>query len=175
MKLHPWSLPVLSFVVLLGMVAGNGYWVMRRARAMHDEMIEAHQSYLRADALLKALTKDTYVGELVVRDYLLDTLADSATAYQQQMTALQDSERHDLHGLEPELDQRETVELERLKAEVDGYWQSISPIFQWTPEEKAKKGQQFLRHVRRGFVRRSEGARVIQAAYQRALRKQQLT
>jgi len=146
MKLRPWSLPVLSFAVLLGMVAGNGYWVMRRARAIHDEMIEAHQSYLRADALLKALTKDMYVGELVVRDYLLDTLADSAPAYQQQMTALLESERHDLHGLEPELDQREIVELERLKSEVDGYWQSISPIFQWTPEEKAKKGQQFLRH-----------------------------
>src|ERR1700739_186671 len=134
MKLRPWALPVLSFVVLLGLVGANGYWVMRRARAIHDEMIAAHQSYLRADLLLKRLTKEMYVGELVVRDYLLDTLPENAVMYQQQMTVLLDSMRRDLHRLEPELDQRETVELERLKLEVETYWQSLSAIFHWTQE-----------------------------------------
>ena len=61
------------------------------------------------------------------------------------MAVLLESMRHGLHGLEPELDAAETVELERLKAEVETYWQSLSPIFQWTPEEKTKLGQQFLR------------------------------
>jgi len=42
MKLRPWGLPVLSFVVLLGLVGGNGYWVMRRARSIHDERMGAH-------------------------------------------------------------------------------------------------------------------------------------
>ena len=146
MKLRPRALPFLSFVALLGLVAGNGFWVMRRARSIQEEMLEAHQSYLRADALLKGLAKDMYVGELLVRDYLLDASADGARTYQQQMAALLESERHDLRGLEPELDQGEIVELERLNAEVESYWQSLSQIFQWTREEKAKRGQQFLRH-----------------------------
>jgi signal transduction histidine kinase len=146
MKLRPWALPVLSFVVLLGLVGGNGYRLMRRARGIHDEMIEAHQSYLRADALLKRLTKEMYGGELVVRDYLLDTMPDNALMYQQQMGVVLDSMRRDLHGLEPELDEGETVELEQLKVEVETYWRSLSPIFHWTPEEKVKLGQQFLRH-----------------------------
>jgi signal transduction histidine kinase len=146
MKLRPWAIPVLSFVVLLCLVGGNGYWVMRRARAIHDEMIVAHQSYLRADLLLKRLTKEMYVGELVVRDYLLDTSLDNSLSYQQQMSALLDSIRSDLHGLEPELDEKETLELDRLKAEVETYWQSLSTIFHWTVEEKAKLGQQFLQH-----------------------------
>jgi signal transduction histidine kinase len=146
MKLRPWALPVLSFVVLLGLIGANGYWVMRRARTIHDEMIAAHRSYLRADALLKRLTKEMYEGELMVRDYLLDTSPDNSLSYQQQMSALVDSMRHDLHGLEPELDEREKLELDHLKAEVEGYWQSLSPIFQWTLPEKARLGQQFLRH-----------------------------
>jgi signal transduction histidine kinase len=146
MKLRPWALPVLSFVVLLGLVGANGYWVMRRARAIHDEMIAAHQSYLRADILLKRLTKEMYVGELVVRDYLLDAAPEHTLTYQQQMSSLLDSMRRDLHGLEPELDERETLELDRLKSEVETYWQSLSPIFRWTVDEKAKLGQQFIQH-----------------------------
>jgi signal transduction histidine kinase len=146
MKLRPWALPVLSFVLLLSLVGGSGYWVMRRAKAIHDEMLGAHQSYLRADALLKRLTKETYVFELVVRDYLLDTLPENTAMYQQQMGVLLDSMRRDLHGLEPELDQGEMVELERLKMEVETYWQSVAPIFHWTKEEKARLGQAFLRH-----------------------------
>jgi signal transduction histidine kinase len=146
MKLRPWALPVLSFVVLLCLVGGNGYWVMRRARAIHDEMIAAHQSYLRADLLLKRLTKEMYLGELVVRDYLLDTSPGNSSSYQQQMSALLNSMRSELHGLEPELDEKETLELDRLKAEVETYWQSLSPIFSWTVEEKAKLGKQFLQH-----------------------------
>src|SRR6201998_4418802 len=129
MKLRPWALPVLSFVVLLGLVGANGYWVMRRARGIHDEMIASHQSYLRADLLLKRLTKEMYVGELVVRDYLLDSTPGSPLNYQQQMSALLDSMRSHLHGLEPELDEKETLELDHLKAEVETYWQSLSPIF----------------------------------------------
>src|SRR5215471_1745464 len=145
MKLRPWVLPVLSFVLLLSMVAGNGFWVMSRARTIHDEMIEAHQTYVRADRLLKELAKDMYLGELEVRDYLLDSSPESGPMYRQQLSVLLESMRHDLHGLEPELDAGETIELERLKTEVETYWQSLSPIFHWTPEEKAKLGQQFLR------------------------------
>jgi len=144
MKLRPWTLPVLSFVVLLGLIGANGYWVMRRARAIHDEIIAAHQSYLREDLLLKRLTKEMYTGELVIRDYLLDTAPEQTLTHQQQMSALFDSMRGDLHRLEPELNEQETLELDRLKAEVDTYWQSISPIFHWTRDEKAKLGQQFL-------------------------------
>lgn len=144
MKLRPWALPVLSFVVLLGLVGGNGYRVMRRARAIHDEMLAAHESYRRTDALLKQLTKKMYVGELVLRDYLLDSAPDDATIYQQQMTDLLDSMRQDLRGLEPELDEREAVELEQLKVEVETYWHSLSPVFHWTRREKIELGQQFL-------------------------------
>src|ERR1700751_5161397 len=146
MRLHPWALPVLSFVVLLCLVGGNGYWVMRRARGIHDEMIASHQSYLRADLLLKRLTKEMYVGELVGRDYLLDAAPDPTLTYKQQMRELLDSMRNDLPGLEPELDKRETLELDRLKAEVETYWQSLSPIFHGKVEEKTKLGQRFLQH-----------------------------
>jgi signal transduction histidine kinase len=145
MKVRSWVLPVLSFAVLLGLVAGNGFWVMSRARAIHDEMIKAHQSYLRADTFLERLTRDSYLGELVARDYLLDASASGPAPYQERMNGLRDSMRRDLQGLAPELDQGETVELELLKVEVESYWQSLSPIFRWKGEEKRILGQQFLR------------------------------
>lgn len=145
MKARSWVLPVLSFAVLLSLVAGDGYWVMHRARAIHDEMIQAHQSYLRADGLLERLTRDSYLGELVARDYLLDPSGGDATPYEKQLKVLRDSMESDLQGLAPELDQAETVELNRLRVEVENYWQSLSPIFGWKGEQKRMLGQQILR------------------------------
>ena len=36
--------------------------------------------------------------------------------------------------------------LERLQNEVQGYWDSLDPIFAWTPQEKAERSWSFLRH-----------------------------
>ncbi len=140
-----WLLAI-SFAALLALTAIHGYTAMRRARTIHDEMVEVHESYLRTDSFLRAIPDNMYLGGLMVRDYLLDTSAVSASHHQQQLRAIQSSVEDQLSKLEPEVGDQATPSLKRLRSEVQAYWDSLEPIFQWTPEQKQELGPQFLLH-----------------------------
>jgi hypothetical protein len=56
-----WLLTI-SFVALLSLIAIHGYTTMRRARAIHDEMVAVHASYLRSDSFLRAILIIQYSG-----------------------------------------------------------------------------------------------------------------
>ncbi|MGC2193733.1 MAG: sensor histidine kinase [Terriglobales bacterium] len=140
-----WLLAI-SFAALLALIAIHGYTAMRRARTIHDEMVEVHESYLRTDTFLRAIPDNMYLGGLMVRDYLLDTSPSSASHHRQQLRAVQSSVEEQLSKLEPEVGDQATPSLKRLRLEVQAYWDSLEPIFKWTPEQKQKLGPQFLLH-----------------------------
>jgi signal transduction histidine kinase len=140
-----WLLAI-SFAALLSLIAIHGYTTMRRARTIHNEMAEVHGSYLRTDAFLRAIPDKMYLGGLMVRDYLLDTSPTSASQHQQQLRAIRSSVEEHLSQLEAEVGQEATPSLKLLRAEVQAYWDSLEPIFQWTPAQKQKLGAKFLLH-----------------------------
>ena len=61
-------LMTLSFAALLALIAIHGYTAMERARAIHDEMVDVHESYLRTDSFLRSVPDNMYLGGLMVRD-----------------------------------------------------------------------------------------------------------
>ncbi len=138
-----WLLAV-SFAALLSLIAIHGYATMRRARTIHNEMAEIHGSYLRTDAFLRAIPDKMYLGGLMVRDYLLDTSPSSAFQHQQQLRVIQSSVEEHLSQLETEVGQEATPSLKLLRSEVQAYWDSFGPIFQWTPAQRQKLGPKFL-------------------------------
>jgi signal transduction histidine kinase len=138
-----WLLAV-SFAALLSLIAIHGYATMRRARTIHNEMAEVHSSYLRTDAFLRAIPDKMYLGGLMVRDYLLDTSPSSASQHQQQLRVIQASVEEHLGQLETEVGQDATPSLKLLRSEVQAYWDSFEPIFQWTPAQKKRLGAKFL-------------------------------
>ncbi len=140
-----WSL-ALSFGALIALIAIYGFTTMQRARAMHDEMVEVHKSYLRTDAFLRGIPDNMYLGGLMVRDYLLDTSADSSTLHRQQLESIRSSVEDQLRKLEPQVAEEATPSLKHLRSEVQAYWDSLEPIFQWTPEQKKTLGPHFLLH-----------------------------
>jgi signal transduction histidine kinase len=136
----------LSFAALVALIAIYGYTAMRRARAIHDEMVEVHESYLRTDTFLRGITDNMYLGGLMVRDYLLDPSDTSADLHRQQLQLIQSSVENQLRKLESELGGEATPSLRHLRSEVQAYWDSLEPVFQWTPQEKRTLGPAFLLH-----------------------------
>jgi hypothetical protein len=122
------------------------YTAMVRARAIHDEMVDVHESYLRTDSFLRSVPDNMYLGGLMVRDYLLDPSAATSAQHQQQLRSIRVSVEEQLRKLEPEVGQQATPSLKRLRSEVQNYWDSLDPIFQWTPVQKKELGPQFLLH-----------------------------
>jgi len=136
----------LSFAALLALIAIHGYTAMDRARAIHDEMVDVHESYLRTDTFLRGIPDNMYLGGLMVRDYLLDPSSNGSSQHQQQLQAIRSSVEEQLRKLEPEVGEQATPSLKRLRSEVKNYWDSLEPIFQWTPEQKKAFGAGFLLH-----------------------------
>jgi signal transduction histidine kinase len=130
----------------LSLIAIHGYTTMRRARAIHDEMVAVHASYLRSDSFLRAIPDNMYLAGLMMRDYLLDGSPTGGLYHQQQARAIRSSVEEQLSKLEPEVGEQATPALKRLRSEVKAYWDSMEPIFQWTPEQRRQLGSQFLLH-----------------------------
>jgi signal transduction histidine kinase len=57
---------------------------------------------------------------------------------------IQSSVEEHLSQLEAEIGQEATPSLKLLRSEVQAYWDSFEPIFQWTPVQKQKLGAKFL-------------------------------
>jgi hypothetical protein len=106
-------LMALSFAALLPLIAIHGYTAMVRARAIHDEMVEVHESYLRTDSFLRSVPDNMYLRRLMVRDYLLDPSAATSAQHQQQLRSIRVSVEEQLRKLEPEIGQQATPSLGR--------------------------------------------------------------
>jgi hypothetical protein len=51
-----------------------------------------------------------------------------------------------LRDLQPLLGEKASPSFDRMRSEVQAYWDSLELIFHWTPEEKKKLGPAFLLH-----------------------------
>ena len=140
-----WTLAT-SFVLLVALIAIYGFTTMRRARTIHDEMVEVHESYLRTNTFLRDISDNMYVGGLMLRDYLLDPTTNGVDLHRQQVQKVQSSVETQLRELQPELGEKASPSFDKLRSEVQGYWDSIEPIFHWSPEQKRRLGPDFLLH-----------------------------
>ena len=138
-----WRWLALSFAVLIMLIAAFGFTATRRARAIHNEITSAHDAYLRTDTFLRGIPTDMYLAGLLVRDYLLEE-ASGSEIHERQLAALRASIEERLRSLEPRVGNDATPSFTRMRVEVQAYWDSLEPIFRWTPEQKKKLGPTFL-------------------------------
>lgn len=137
---------VLGFGTLVGLIVFLGFGPMRRAREINKEMEAAQASYLQAESFRAGIASDMYLADILIRDYLLDPSPQNAPLHRQQLLELRSS-------LQGRLDQLATVvpdstngRLNRLQDAVQQYWDSLDPIFDWDPQERAERSWRVLRH-----------------------------
>jgi len=154
MKARSWLILSAGFGMLIALIALLGLGAIRRTGTIHDEMIAAHLGYFQTDSLLRDVPADLYLIGLLVRDYLLDPSHLTASVYRTRIQEIRSSVLVRLNTLEKRLGANEALEVQRLRAEVESYWTSLAPVFEWTPPQKAALGHLFLRQhvVPRGWA-----------------------
>src|SRR5262245_37525919 len=133
----------IGFSILIVLIAVLGFGAIRRTDAIYRDMQAAQDSYAQAEAFRRDILVDLYLADILLRDYLLDPSNQSAPRHRQELLAIRNSlqDRLDhLWGRKP----ADNPGLARLQAEVEGYWDSVDPIFDWTPKEKARRSWAFL-------------------------------
>jgi signal transduction histidine kinase len=136
----------LGFGTLIVLIAVLGFGAIRRARAIYSEMEATQQSYLEAESFRRDIATDMYLADILVRDYLLDPSPQNAPQHRQQLLEIRNSLQQRVDLLAQRMGGSDHPGLPRLQTEVQAYWDSLDPIFEWTPQDKAERSWSFLRH-----------------------------
>jgi len=144
-KLRSWPILAVAFGTLLLLIVLGTVENWRQTSQIYSAILAIHQSHARAEAALRGIETGIYRSSVFTRDFLLDPshltvdvyrdeLRSTRTAMEQHLAAL-----HELTGaVDPAL-------LARLRGEVDAYWDSMEPLFDWTPQQKIALSSLFLR------------------------------
>lgn len=136
----------VGFGTLIILIAVLGIGAMRRARAIYSEMEATQDAYLETESFRRDIAADMYLADILVRDYLLDPSPQNVSLHRQQLLEIRSSLQERLDYLAHRMGENENPGLKQLQAEVQAYWDSLDPIFEWTPEQKAALSWSFLRH-----------------------------
>jgi signal transduction histidine kinase len=145
MKSRSWLALTAGFGTLILLIALLGFGAMHRARALYDASEKAHDAYLQTDAALRDIPAELYLGDVLIRDYLLDPSHLMAPAYRAELRDRRAAIQERLELLADRLGTSEPARLRQLRQEIRAYWESITPILNWTPQQKAAFSGMFLR------------------------------
>src|SRR3954463_9844897 len=136
---------LIGFSLLIGLIGLTGVGALRRAGGAYRDISKLNEQYVSTERELNAVRGGIYVVGVLARDYLLDPSNAHAADYRAQLVTERDSMEAELRQLETAVQQQNRPELDRLRKEVEGYWDALDPLFTWTPEEKAARSYGFLR------------------------------
>jgi len=144
-KLRTWPILALGFgsLVLLTILLGLDAW--RRSNQINTTILAIHDSQSRAEEALRDIETGIYLSSIFARDFLLDPSQLTADSHREELRAI----RNSMDGRIATLNQltlgADKTLLDRLHQEVDAYWDSLDPIFDWTPVQKMALSSLFLR------------------------------
>ncbi len=142
----------IGFGFLIVLIAILGFGAIRRADTIYRDMKTAQDSYSETETFRRGIATDIYLADILLRDYLLDPSAETVPRHRQELLVIRDSLQERLDRLSGRMPENDSPGLARLQAEVEAYWDSLDPIFEWTPKEKAERSWVFL--ARRVLPRR---------------------
>jgi signal transduction histidine kinase len=152
--------PVLlfGFGLLIGLILLTGLGALQRAKGTYRDVTALNGRYQRTEQALNAIGTGMQIAGLLARDYLLDPSNVHAVQHRTQLAAERAAMEREFKQLDEAMPVQNRVTLDRMRKEVEGYWDAMDPLFEWTPEEKLAQSWGFLR---RQILPRREAALTI--------------
>jgi len=136
---------VLGFGTLLVLIGFLGFSAYHKAEQINGDVAAIHESYRKSAYVLNDVLADTYRSSILVRDYLLDTSPIAGAQYRQDLREIRTSTLKGMDELIPLISEDERTAVDRLRHELEVYWDSMDPIFEWTLAQKAANSTAFLK------------------------------
>jgi signal transduction histidine kinase len=145
--MRTWPVAAAALVGLLLLVVISVLTASRKAQDIYTQLDDLNQRYHQVEIRLRRLRSDIHVSGIFVRDYLLDTSRERAPDYRDRLADFRETNTQTFRELR-ELTKRRgesTAQLQSLEGKLDEYWQTLDPLFDWTPAEKLNYSAGFLR------------------------------
>jgi signal transduction histidine kinase len=144
-----WPVFVLALSVLLGLMLVPTLTALRRSGQIYTEIRGAQQRFRESQQAFETLAQNVFSISITIREFLLDSSPEAGRTYLSKLFASWDEVQADIARLREILPAGERGILQELERELDAYWSSILPVFDWTPQQRADRGAYFLREEQR--------------------------
>ena len=156
MRLRTWLVAALGLGSLVVLMAASMVASARTAQDIYVQLDELNNHHRRVEESLRRLRSDVNLSGIFVRDYLLDVARERAPEYRQQIAEFRRTNLATLVELKTLIEHDEQIA--SLESNLDEYWQTFEPLFDWTTSEKILRSASFLR---REVVPRRDAALTI--------------
>src|SRR5262245_13515445 len=107
----------------------------RKAQDIYGELDQLNTHHTNVDAKLRRLRSDVNLSGIFVRDYLLDVSREHAPEYRERLAEFRQKNVATVAELR-RLDATHADQIGSLEAQLEEYWQTFEPLFDWTATEK---------------------------------------
>ncbi len=135
----------LAFGSLLLIITILGIGAYRRSDRIYRDVTSIQEAYQQRTVVLNDIQSDIYLSAILIRDYLLDPAVVTGAEHRRQLLETRQSLENRLKSLEQLSTLQDREALQQLGRELEGYWDVLDPVFDWTPERKAAGSFSFLR------------------------------
>jgi signal transduction histidine kinase len=156
--LKTWIVAALGLASLVVLLALSMLASSRKAQEIYLQLDQLNTHHWNVEVKLRALRSDVNLSGIFVRDYLLDVARERAPEYREQLATFRANNMATLAELRDLVNRDDAMD--SLKAKLEDYWQTLDPLFDWTPAEKIVNSAGFLR---RDVVPRREAVLTIAA------------
>lgn len=144
MRFRTWPVAAIGLGSLLLLIVVAMLTTSRKAQEIYTQLDQLNSHHHEVDANLRRLRSDVNLSGIFVRDYLLDIARERAPEYRQRLAEFREGNIATLAELRA-LAQPHEERIRSLQVQLDEYWQTFDPLFDWTVGEKIVRSAGFLR------------------------------
>jgi signal transduction histidine kinase len=144
MRFRTWIVAALGLGGLLLLIVMSMLEASRRAQEIYTQLDQLNTHHQHVNAALRRLRSDVNLSGIFVRDYLLDVARERAPEYREQIAQFRQNNTATVAELLV-LDKPQAARILSLEAQLDDFWQTFEPLFDWTTTEKIFRSASFLR------------------------------
>src|SRR5258708_5712771 len=138
---------IAGFGGLLAILAAEGFYSLKIAWQIQVSNTEMRRDFLSRDRTLEQIRSTLYESGNVVRDYVLvEPGENKAETLRTELKTIRDDMETALKVYSLSLRPEERGPFQQLATEVETYWSTLEPIFDWDAKARRNRGNWFLRH-----------------------------
>src|SRR3954471_1914391 len=144
MRFSSWPVAAIGLGSLLVLTVAALLTTSRKAQDIYTQLDQLNSHHHEVDAKLRRLRSDVNLSGIFVRDYLLDISREHAPEYRQRLAEFRNDNMATVAGRR-DLASPHQEQIHSLQDQLQDYWQTFDPLFDWTIGEKIFRGSSFLR------------------------------
>jgi signal transduction histidine kinase len=135
-----------GFGTLLALMAIMSFDSLRILGATETSDAQIRRDFLYRERTLEQVRSGLYESDNIVRDYILvESDRNAQEMLRRELQSIRDETNAALQSCIQSLPRGAKEPFQKLAVELEGYWSTLDPIFEWDTKERQRRGYSFLR------------------------------